>query len=49
MLDGCIVEFLMGVIVVDFVYVVYIDVGNICVGVRVNCKFYFLSKFFDIG
>lgn len=40
---GCIVELLMGVIVVDFVYVVYIDIGNICVGVWVDCMLYLFS------
>lgn len=46
MLDGCIIELFMGVIVVDFVYVVYLDVGNMCVGVCVECRNYSLSKLF---
>lgn len=48
-LDGCIIELLMGVIVVDFVYVVYFDVGNICVGVCVECRNFSLSKLFENG
>lgn len=35
--------------VVDFVYVVYFDIGNICVGVWVECCNFSLSKLLENG
>lgn len=34
---------------VDFVYVVYIDIGYVCVGVCVDCQFYLLLQLFFSG
>jgi guanosine-3',5'-bis(diphosphate) 3'-pyrophosphohydrolase len=47
--DGRIVELPMGATAVDFAYAVHTDVGNTCVGVRVNRKPYPLSKALDTG
>lgn len=47
--DGRIVELPMGATAVDFAYAVHTDVGNTCVGVRVNRKPYPLSKPLDTG
>ncbi len=47
--DGRIIELPMGATAVDFAYAVHTDVGNTCVGVRVNRKPYPLSKALDTG
>ena len=47
--DGRIVELPMGATAVDFAYAVHTDVGNTCVGARVNRKPYPLSKAIDTG
>ncbi|TMO55516.1 bifunctional GTP diphosphokinase/guanosine-3',5'-bis pyrophosphate 3'-pyrophosphohydrolase [Pseudoalteromonas phenolica] len=47
--DGRIVELPMGATAVDFAYAVHTDVGNTCVGARVNRKPYPLSKALDTG
>ena len=47
--DGRIVELPMGATAVDFAYAVHTDVGNTCVGVRVNRKPYPLSAPLDTG
>lgn len=45
MFKGCIMELFKGFIVVDFVYVVYIDVGNSCIVCCINCC---LVLFFEL-
>ncbi|RJE77912.1 guanosine-3',5'-bis(diphosphate) 3'-diphosphatase [Pseudoalteromonas citrea] len=47
--DGRIVELPMGATAVDFAYAVHTDVGDTCVGARVNRKPYPLSKALDTG
>lgn len=47
--DGRIIELPMGATAVDFAYAVHTDVGNTCVGVRVNRKPYPLSTPLDTG
>ncbi|ALU43160.1 bifunctional GTP diphosphokinase/guanosine-3',5'-bis pyrophosphate 3'-pyrophosphohydrolase [Pseudoalteromonas rubra] len=47
--DGRIIELPMGATAVDFAYAVHTDVGNTCVGARVNRKPYPLSKALDTG
>jgi len=47
--DGRIVELPMGATAIDFAYTVHTDVGNSCVGVRVNRKPYPLSQPLDTG
>ncbi|WP_105187777.1 bifunctional GTP diphosphokinase/guanosine-3',5'-bis pyrophosphate 3'-pyrophosphohydrolase [Pseudoalteromonas sp. T1lg48] len=47
--DGRIVELPMGATAVDFAYAVHTDVGNTCVGARVNRKPHPLSKPLDTG
>jgi GTP pyrophosphokinase/guanosine-3',5'-bis(diphosphate) 3'-pyrophosphohydrolase len=47
--DGRIIELPMGATAVDFAYAVHTDVGNTCVGARVNRKPYPLSKAIDTG
>ncbi|KZN28869.1 bifunctional GTP diphosphokinase/guanosine-3',5'-bis pyrophosphate 3'-pyrophosphohydrolase [Pseudoalteromonas luteoviolacea] len=47
--DGRIIELPMGATAVDFAYAVHTDVGNTCVGARVNRKPYPLSKELDTG
>lgn len=47
--DGRIIELPMGATAVDFAYAVHTDVGNTCVGVRVNRKPYPLSSALDTG
>ncbi|WP_105253832.1 bifunctional GTP diphosphokinase/guanosine-3',5'-bis pyrophosphate 3'-pyrophosphohydrolase [Pseudoalteromonas sp. T1lg75] len=47
--DGRIVELPMGATAVDFAYAVHTDVGNTCVGARVNRKPHPLSKALDTG
>ena len=47
--DGRIVELPMGATAVDFAYAVHTDVGNACVGVKVERKPFPLSKPLDSG
>ncbi|MFC3034449.1 bifunctional GTP diphosphokinase/guanosine-3',5'-bis pyrophosphate 3'-pyrophosphohydrolase [Pseudoalteromonas fenneropenaei] len=47
--DGRIVELPMGATAVDFAYAVHTDVGNTCVGARVDRRPYPLSKRLDTG
>ncbi len=47
--DGRIIELPMGATAVDFAYAVHTDVGNTCVGARVNRKPFPLSKPLDTG
>ncbi|MEO2268116.1 bifunctional GTP diphosphokinase/guanosine-3',5'-bis pyrophosphate 3'-pyrophosphohydrolase [Pseudoalteromonas pernae] len=47
--DGRIIELPMGATAVDFAYAVHTDVGNTCVGARVNRKPHPLSKALDTG
>jgi len=47
--DGRIIELPMGATAVDFAYAVHTDVGNSCVGVKVNRKPYPLSRALDTG
>lgn len=47
--DGRIIELPMGATAVDFAYAVHSDVGNSCVGARVNRKTYPLSSALDTG
>ncbi len=47
--DGRIVELPMGATAVDFAYAVHTDVGNTCVGARVDRRPYPLSKKLDTG
>jgi len=47
--DGRIVELPMGATAIDFAYTVHTDVGNSCVGVRVNRKPHPLSQPLDTG
>ncbi|SET41488.1 bifunctional GTP diphosphokinase/guanosine-3',5'-bis pyrophosphate 3'-pyrophosphohydrolase [Thalassotalea agarivorans] len=47
--DGKIIELPMGATAVDFAYAVHTDVGNSCVGVRVDRKPYPLSQPLDSG
>lgn len=47
--DGRIVELPMGATAVDFAYAVHTDVGNSCVGVKVDRKTYPLSRPLDSG
>ncbi|MEH6816088.1 MAG: RelA/SpoT family protein, partial [Pseudoalteromonas distincta] len=47
--DGRIVELPMGATAVDFAYAVHTDVGNTCVGARVNRKPHPLSRPLDTG
>ena len=42
--DGRIIELPMGATAVDFAYAVHTDVGNACVGVKVDRKPFPLSK-----
>lgn len=43
------IVFFCGVILIDFVYVVYMDIGNICVGCKINGKIMFLVMEFYNG
>lgn len=47
--DGRIIELPMGATAVDFAYAVHTDVGNSCVGVKVDRKNYPLNKPLDSG
>ncbi len=47
--DGRIIELPMGATAVDFAYAVHTDVGNSCVGVKVDRKPYPLSRPIDSG
>jgi len=47
--DGRIIELPMGATAVDFAYAVHSDVGNTCVGVRVERRNYSLSQPLDNG
>ncbi|ATC96120.1 bifunctional GTP diphosphokinase/guanosine-3',5'-bis pyrophosphate 3'-pyrophosphohydrolase [Pseudoalteromonas tunicata] len=47
--DGRIIELPMGATAVDFAYAVHTDVGDTCVGVRVNRKPHPLSRALDTG
>jgi len=47
--DGRIIELPMGATAVDFAYAVHTDVGNSCVGVKVNHKPYPFSQPLDTG
>lgn len=47
--DGRIIELPMGATAVDFAYAVHTDVGNSCVGVKVDRKPYPLSRAIDSG
>lgn len=47
--DGRIIELPMGATAVDFAYAVHTDVGNSCVGVKVDRKPFPLSKALDSG
>jgi GTP pyrophosphokinase/guanosine-3',5'-bis(diphosphate) 3'-pyrophosphohydrolase len=47
--DGRIIELPMGATAVDFAYAVHTDVGNSCVGVKVDRKPYPLSQALDSG
>ena len=47
--DGRIIELPMGATAVDFAYAVHTDVGNACVGVKVDRKPFPLSKPLDSG
>ncbi|MGJ8693085.1 MAG: bifunctional GTP diphosphokinase/guanosine-3',5'-bis pyrophosphate 3'-pyrophosphohydrolase [Thalassotalea sp.] len=47
--DGRIIELPMGATAVDFAYAVHTDVGNACVGVKVDRKPFSLSKALDSG
>ncbi len=47
--DGRIVELPQGATAVDFAYAVHTDVGNTCVGARVNHRTYSLSKPLETG
>ena len=47
--DGRIIELPMGATAVDFAYAVHTDVGNACVGVKVDRKPFPLSKALDSG
>lgn len=47
--DGRIIELPMGATAVDFAYAVHTDVGNSCVGVRVERRNYSLSKPLENG
>ncbi|MCO4799603.1 MAG: bifunctional GTP diphosphokinase/guanosine-3',5'-bis pyrophosphate 3'-pyrophosphohydrolase [Colwelliaceae bacterium] len=47
--DGRIIELPMGATAVDFAYAVHTDVGNSCVGVKVDRKPYPLSRALDSG
>lgn len=47
--DGRIVELPQGATAVDFAYAVHTDVGNTCIGARVNHKAYSLSKPLETG
>ncbi|MGX5914708.1 bifunctional GTP diphosphokinase/guanosine-3',5'-bis pyrophosphate 3'-pyrophosphohydrolase [Aliidiomarina sp. Khilg15.8] len=47
--DGRIVELPQGATPVDFAYAVHTDVGNTCIGARVNLRAYSLSKPLETG
>ncbi|AVJ57001.1 guanosine-3',5'-bis(diphosphate) 3'-diphosphatase [Idiomarina sp. OT37-5b] len=47
--DGRIIELPQGATAVDFAYAVHTDVGNTCVGARVNHRTYSLSKPLETG
>lgn len=47
--DGRIVELPQGATAVDFAYAVHTDIGNTCIGARVNHKAYSLSKPLETG
>lgn len=47
--DGRIVELPQGATAVDFAYAVHTDVGNTCIGARVNHRAYSLSKALETG
>lgn len=47
--DGRIVELPQGATAVDFAYAVHTDVGNTCIGARVNHRAYSLSKSLETG
>ncbi|WP_411361002.1 bifunctional GTP diphosphokinase/guanosine-3',5'-bis pyrophosphate 3'-pyrophosphohydrolase [Pseudidiomarina sp. YC-516-91] len=47
--DGRIIELPQGATPVDFAYAVHTDIGNTCIGARVNHKVYSLSKPLETG
>ncbi|RTE85774.1 MULTISPECIES: bifunctional GTP diphosphokinase/guanosine-3',5'-bis pyrophosphate 3'-pyrophosphohydrolase [Gammaproteobacteria] len=47
--DGKIIELPQGATAVDFAYAVHTDIGNTCIGARVNNKPYSLSKPLETG
>ncbi|MFU8784395.1 bifunctional GTP diphosphokinase/guanosine-3',5'-bis pyrophosphate 3'-pyrophosphohydrolase [Aliidiomarina sp.] len=47
--DGRIIELPQGATPVDFAYAVHTDIGNTCIGARVNHKAYSLSKPLETG
>ncbi|MGM0526258.1 MAG: bifunctional GTP diphosphokinase/guanosine-3',5'-bis pyrophosphate 3'-pyrophosphohydrolase [Pseudomonadota bacterium] len=47
--DGRIIELPQGATAVDFAYAVHTDVGNTCIGARVNHRTYSLSKSLETG
>lgn len=47
--DGRITELPQGATAVDFAYAVHTDVGNTCIGARVNHRTYSLSKPLETG
>ncbi|WP_290653105.1 bifunctional GTP diphosphokinase/guanosine-3',5'-bis pyrophosphate 3'-pyrophosphohydrolase [Idiomarina sp.] len=47
--DGRIIELPQGATAVDFAYAVHTDVGNTCIGARVNHRTYSLSKPLETG
>ncbi|WP_113907776.1 bifunctional GTP diphosphokinase/guanosine-3',5'-bis pyrophosphate 3'-pyrophosphohydrolase [Aliidiomarina celeris] len=47
--DGRIIELPQGATAVDFAYAVHTDIGNTCIGARVNHKAYSLSKPLETG
>lgn len=49
MLLGDLIMLLCGVMVLDFVYVVYISIGDICVGVKINGNYCLFSIFLKNG
>lgn len=47
--DGRIIELPQGATPVDFAYAVHTDIGNMCIGARVNHRVYSLSKPLETG
>lgn len=48
-LKGDVIFFKYGLILIDFVYCIYIEVGNYCIGVKVNEWIVFLDIFLKNG